>query len=128
MKFLQATLSLGLLSAALGFQARSPLQQASSKTTSSLKVLPVEHLNDVHSVLTDSSAFSFLADAAAAAVAPEVDAVKDPGLWDKYINLFKIALNGIHDVIDGPLNKAGITETWGISIAIFTACKYFKFV
>mmetsp|Transcript_565 Transcript_565/g.961 ORF Transcript_565/g.961 Transcript_565/m.961 type:complete len:449 (+) Transcript_565:201-1547(+) len=127
MKLLNATISLSILSVALGFQARSPLQASPKATTSStLSVLPpVEHLNDVHSVLTDSTAFSFLADAAAAVVAPDGDvaeAIQDKqGWWQSYINLFKIALNGIHDAIDGPLNAAGITQTWGISIALFTA-------
>jgi len=51
----------------------------------------------------------------------EAEIAQDKGLWQSYINLFKIALSFIHDSIDGPLNAAGVTQTWGISIAIFTA-------
>jgi len=118
--------------------------------------LPIEHLNDLHqhsSLLTDSSAFSFLANAAAAVpidqsssdmlqnvmdaavsatpdevtesieniIEAEAEIAQDKGLWYSYINLFKLALNGIHDAIDGPLKSAGFTQTWGISIALFTA-------
>lgn len=136
MKFLNVTLSLSILSVALGFQPRSlPLAQPRS----SLSVLPVEHLGDVHTALSDGGVFSFLADAATTAIPVEsatddsaVAAVKsimetqseiaqDKGLWQSYINLFKIALSGIHDAIDGPLRANGITQTWGISIALFTA-------
>jgi len=124
MKFLQATLSVSsILSITSGFQARSPVQVSQTKTSSTLSVLPVEHLHDVHTALYDSSAFSFLADAAAGAISPveQAEIAQDKGLWESYINLFKIALDGIHDAIDGPLNAVGITQTWGISIAIFTA-------
>lgn len=156
MKFLSATLGLSFLSVALGFQGRSSLV---SQRKTSLSVLPIEHLNDLHqhsSLLTDSSAFSFLANAAAAVpidqsssdmlqnvmdaavsatpdevsetieniIEAEAEIAQDKGLWYSYINLFKLALNGIHDAIDGPLKSAGITQTWGISIALFTASEF----
>jgi len=131
MKFLQATVSVSILSLVSGFQIRSPTQVSQTLTSSRLSVLPVEHLGDVHTALSDPSAFSFLADAAAGAISPveavenimevEAEIAQDKGLWESYINLFKIALSFIHDSIDGPLNAAGVTQTWGISIAIFTA-------
>ena len=57
-----------------------------------------------------------------------VDAVEmadtsDKGWWMSYIDIFKNALETVHDTIDGPLRSAGITQTWGVSIAVFTACK-----
>ena len=58
-------------------------------------------------------------DAAATAAA----ATADEGWWKQYLNLFKTGLIFIHDHIDGPLRERGITQTWGISIALFTACK-----
>lgn len=136
MKVLNAAVSLGLISVALGFQSRSsPLQRKTS-----LSVLPLEHLNDIHhhaSLLTDSSAFAFLADAAAATV-DAIDAIDTSAVsgavveteakvgplksaWFAYIDLFKQALNAIHDTIDEPLNSVGIEQSWGISIALFTA-------
>jgi hypothetical protein len=131
MKFLATTVTFSFLSSSLGFQTR-PLSV--SQRTSPLSVLPIEHLHDVHSVLTDSPAWSLLADAASATLSPDnsplQDAVenaaiaKDQGWWQAYISLFKEALNLIHDTIDGPLKAQGVTNSWGISIAIFTACEF----
>ena len=135
MKFLCLSL---LLPVSLGFQTRSSASQLHQRKTS-LSALPVEHLHDLHqhaSLLSDSSAFSFLADAAAA-IAPdesmsdvienvmeaEAEIAKDQGWWQSYINLFKLALSAIHDTIDEPLSAAGFTQTWGVSIALFTACE-----
>jgi hypothetical protein len=130
MKFFAATVTFSFLSSSLGFQTR-PLSV--SQRTSPLSVLPVpvEHLHDVHSILTDSPAWSLLADAASATLSPDnsplqvdVAIAKDQGWWQAYISLFKEALNLIHDTIDGPLKAQGITHSWGISIAIFTACEF----
>ena len=134
------------------FQTRGPVSARNGATK--LAVLGPEHANDLHSILSDSPAWSLLADAAQAALdAPTggdvgsmadllsqdipavsqedlqiVDAVaeaaKDEGLWKSYLKIFKGALTLIHDTIDGPLRNAGIEQTWGISIAIFTACKF----
>ena len=51
------------------------------------------------------------------------EAVKSDGWWKQYLNLYKSGLLTIHSTIDEPLRNAGVTQTWGISIAIFTACK-----
>ena len=45
----------------------------------------------------------------------------DGGWWEAYINVFEIALTLVHSTIVGPLESVGIDQTWGISIAIFTA-------
>jgi hypothetical protein len=125
MKFFAATVTFSFLSSSLGFQTR-PISVA--QRTSPLSVLPIEHINDVHSVLTTSPAWSILADAASATLSPDnsplQDAVKDEGWWQAYINLFKEALNLIHDTIDEPLKARGISNSWGISIAIFTASEF----
>jgi hypothetical protein len=43
------------------------------------------------------------------------------GWWQSYINIFKTTLSFVHSTIDGPLRAAGIEQTWGISIFLFTA-------
>ena len=50
----------------------------------------------------------------------------DKGWWLTYIDVFKNALETVHNKIDGPLRSVGITQTWGVSIAVFTACKFEK--
>jgi hypothetical protein len=79
------------------------------------------------STLLDPSTFSdasqILADAAAELGDAAVEAEKT-GLWEQYLAIFKGALNLVHSTIDQPLRSVGITQTWGISIAIFTAGKY----
>eukprot|EP00814_Leptocylindrus_danicus_P013994 CAMPEP_0116012252 /NCGR_PEP_ID=MMETSP0321-20121206/5019_1 /TAXON_ID=163516 /ORGANISM="Leptocylindrus danicus var. danicus, Strain B650" /LENGTH=396 /DNA_ID=CAMNT_0003481573 /DNA_START=96 /DNA_END=1286 /DNA_ORIENTATION=- len=57
-----------------------------------------------------------LADAAAEAAQQD-----DGGWWQAYLQLFKGALTSIHDLVDQPLRDNGITQTWGVSIALFTA-------
>jgi hypothetical protein len=59
-----------------------------------------------------------------AAVQSEVDIAADEGWWAAYLSIFRSALLFVHDSVDQPLRNAGMTETWGISIAIFTASKY----
>ena len=58
----------------------------------------------------------WLADAAVAAAEN-----KDVGWWGQYINFFKSALEFVHSTVEGPLKAVGIEQTWGPSIAIFTA-------
>jgi hypothetical protein len=53
-------------------------------------------------------------------------AVKDTvesggGWWDNYLNLYKTCLLFVHDTIDQPLRNNGWDQTWGVSIAVFTA-------
>jgi hypothetical protein len=63
-----------------------------------------------------------LADSAAVVVE---SAGKDLGWWGAYVDLFKNALTLVHDTIEGPLRSIGVEQIWGISIAVFTACKYY---
>ena len=49
----------------------------------------------------------------------------DKGWWMAYIDIFKNALETVHNTIDEPLRNVGVTQTWGVSIAVFTACKLF---
>lgn len=77
------------------------------------------HMTDVlHHLDLDGlqSSVMTLADAA-------VDAAKadDGGWWQQYLELFKGALTSIHTVVDQPLRDVGVTQTWGVSIALFTA-------
>ena len=60
----------------------------------------------------------WLADAAAAAPEP----ANEVGWWGQYINLFKVALEFMHGLIDQPLRSIGIEQTWGPAIALFTMC------
>jgi hypothetical protein len=113
----------------------------SSSTTSTTArhavIIPPEA---VHSLLTDSAhAWSHLLNEAAVAstataaststltlaadVAAEVAKEGGGGWWASYLNIFKSALLLVHSTIDGPLRSVGFTQTWGLSIAIFTACK-----
>lgn len=59
-----------------------------------------------------------LADASAAATEMRPDG--GPGWWQAYLNIFKNTLQFVHQTVDQPLRDAGITQTWGISIALFT--------
>ncbi|KAL9190993.1 hypothetical protein ACHAXT_000699 [Thalassiosira profunda] len=73
-----------------------------------------------HDFLAQSS--TWLADAAAAAAEP-IDPLKtDNEWWEAYIQLYKNGLAFVHDgIVDEPLRKAGFTQTWGVSIFLFTA-------
>ena len=66
-----------------------------------------------HSLQTSSQ---WLADAAAAA-----STENNGGWWSAYLNIFKTALSAVHNTIDGPLRSIGVEQTWGPSIALFTA-------
>ena len=124
--------------ASLAFQ--TPVVTVSSRgvrptaTTTARKALPVEFLHEVQAQLQylpaasttagvhvdsvlDSTSLQWLADAAADA------ATKDDGWWGAYLNIFKTCLLFVHNTIDAPLRSVGVTQTWGVAIAIFTACK-----
>lgn len=67
-----------------------------------------------------ADAQQLLADAAAA-VAPAADAVADveekqPGLFEKFVDVVELALTTLH----GGLKSAGVPGAWGISIILFT--------
>jgi len=67
--------------------------------------------------IADSSALAVDATDAAATAAAE-----DIGWWETYIQLYKNGLAFVHDsIVDEPLRKAGFTQTWGVSIFLFTA-------
>ena len=93
--------------------------------SSSLFALPLQELHDVHLFLTSSSVSSmdgsmmWLSDAADALT---TTASEDVGWWQSYLNFLKSILIGIHDTIDDPLrNNFNFEQTWGVSIALFTA-------
>lgn len=127
----------GLVAASLltttssAFQA--PVVTVSSRgfrPTTVRHALPVEFLQDVQAQLQsfpdataldvdsifDSTSLQLLADAAA-------EASKDDGWWAAYLNIFKTCLLFVHNTIDAPLRSVGVTQTWGVAIALFTACK-----
>mmetsp|Transcript_46738 Transcript_46738/g.113897 ORF Transcript_46738/g.113897 Transcript_46738/m.113897 type:complete len:506 (-) Transcript_46738:98-1615(-) len=114
-----------------------------SRSASRLAVVPppvaeidslVNHLVASTSTVTDldaatsasvfTSSFSqLLADAAAATADAATDAATqtDGGWWKAYLNIFKTAIEAVHNTIDPPLRSVGFTQTWGVSIALFTA-------
>jgi hypothetical protein len=118
------------------------LQRSRSGSSSQLNVVGPEHLTDLHSAFADSHAWTYLADAAQATLNPDAslgdalqnavevteEIAEDGGWWAAYLNIFKTGLLTIHNTIDGPLRSNGITNTWGITIAIFTASKLYSFV
>mmetsp|Transcript_15179 Transcript_15179/g.21482 ORF Transcript_15179/g.21482 Transcript_15179/m.21482 type:complete len:465 (-) Transcript_15179:3031-4425(-) len=95
----------------------------------SLNAVTPDHLDaitnmDMHSMNHIMSTTStWLADAADAVADIAVDAATEEktGWWQSYLNIFKSTIIFIHSGIDGPLRSVGITQTWGVSIAIFTA-------
>jgi hypothetical protein len=111
-----------------------------TKSTTTLNVLPVDaidmlvtttaaaaaahHVNSLF--VTDffqtiSNAAVATADGSVEGVAAAAAASDDGGWWGAYLNLFKSALLLVHDTIDGPLRSVGWTQTWGVSIFLFTA-------
>jgi len=53
-------------------------------------------------------------------------AKQDGGWWASYLSIFESSIRLVHSIITPPLNSLGVTETWGISIAVFTACTLFS--
>lgn len=142
MKVLSASLLL-LANSCDGFQTLSQSSVAVRTSASKLNVVGPEHLQDLalqHSLFLDSHAFTHLAEAASAALdegnnlggafqnvenALEVEEqiAQNQGYWAAYLNIFKSALLLVHNTVDAPLRSIGVDQTWGISIAIFTASK-----
>ena len=91
---------------------KAPLTQVAA-------ILP-EHVDAMSAAVSQFQHFSFIM-LSDAAVADATDAVQESGWWSNYLGLFKSFLSFIHATIDQPLRDQGITQTWGISIAIFTA-------
>lgn len=78
----------------------------------------LQHLPQYQDILSQTS--TWIADAAA--VASDAAAAEDNSWWESYIQLYKNGLAFVHDnIVDEPLRKAGFTQTWGVSIFLFTA-------
>jgi len=119
-------------SSSFGLSTRS---SAYRSTNSQLHVLPPEFHDtaSIQNLFDVLSASTFLADASAAvadataAVVDVADAADvDGGWWQNYLDVFRNGLLFVHDSVDQPLRDKGIEQTWGVSIAIFTACKLIK--
>jgi hypothetical protein len=83
-----------------------------------LNVFPIEMCHasmQLVDLIRDSSSTT-LADVASVS--------SDGGWWNAYLNIFKSGLLFTHDLIDEPLKSSGIQQTWGLSIALFTAGSY----
>lgn len=103
-----------------GFAPVPSLHKAPSVSSSKIGVVAPEHVEFMNAAVQNfhaSSSSNLLADAAAA-VADEPEKI---GWWAQYLNIFKATLVGVHSTVDGPLRSVGVTQTWGVSIAIFTA-------
>jgi hypothetical protein len=120
-----------LLSAAraTAFVPVSPTTKVLASSSSKLQVLPSpaefgdlsSSLQHVAQAFWASSSSTLLSDAAAVTA----DAVeKDPSWWDNYLQIFRNILVFVHTTVDQPLKNAGIENTWGISIALFTCGKH----
>jgi hypothetical protein len=146
-----ATLAILASRRADAFQTRPSISRqrvgGGGAASTKLAVLGPEHVNDLQSLLSaDSShpAWTLLADAAQAtlnapteggmeildtaignAVELTGEIAKDDSWWKSYLKIFEASLLFIHDTIDEPLKSVGIEQTWGISIALFTACKFY---
>ena len=94
--------------------------QAPPRLTVQQHIVAPEHVDFLNVALTNFQHSQLLADASAAVAS---DAPKDEGLWQQYLNIFKSTLVFIHATVDEPLRSQGITQTWGISIALFTISK-----
>ena len=149
MKGFQVAALLGWsLSPIVAFQTRVSLSSSRKPSPRLFAIDPTHFIQHDVSLWTDSSALTYLADAAAgvldpntatgalqdagtavenvmqAAASTEIEIAKDEGWWQAYLNIFKETLNLIHNTIDEPLRNNGVTQTWGISIALFTASEF----
>jgi hypothetical protein len=100
-----------------GRRYRSPILSA---------IPPTESIADLVTTWSTNhpNFFVLLADASSSTTAGgAVTAAEDSGWWASYLNIFKTCLLLVHNTIDQPLRSVGVTQTWGLSIAIFTACK-----
>eukprot|EP00804_Cyclotella_cryptica_P028735 CCRYP_008249-RA/>CCRYP_008249-RA protein AED:0.04 eAED:0.04 QI:150/1/1/1/1/1/3/461/432 len=108
-----------------GFSAprSSPIRTKSTKIS---MVQPVfDDLSQLHQLSSMAEpahqhilaqATTWIADSAADAANP------DDSWWESYIQIYKNGLAFVHDnIVDEPLRKMGFTQTWGVSIFLFTA-------
>mmetsp|Transcript_20056 Transcript_20056/g.43497 ORF Transcript_20056/g.43497 Transcript_20056/m.43497 type:complete len:442 (+) Transcript_20056:157-1482(+) len=132
MKFVTALAWAAALPVGSAF-APSPISGSRSQQTSA-KMMVAPGMEDLHSLHHLSTMImpnqdllaqttTWLADSAAvAADAIDVDATEELSNWEKYIQLYKNGLAYVHDnIVDEPLRKMGFTQTWGVSIFLFTA-------
>lgn len=92
-------------------------------------MIEMDNLQHVSNMIMDhrdviaAQTSNWISEAAAAAAATPVDALStDNSWWEAYIQIYKSGLAFVHDnIVDGPLRKMGITQTWGPSIFLFTA-------
>lgn len=104
------------------FAPSRPALTARRHHNTALSAILPEHMDALSSAMDHIHHFdlaastSWLADSAVADAAKE-----DEGLWKSYLNIFKVTLEFVHRQVDPPLRAMGITQTWGISIALFTA-------
>ena len=78
----------------------------------------VDHYH--HDLLAQTS--TWISDSTLAADVAIDAAADDIGWWETYIQFYKRGLAFVHDnVVDPPLRMAGIEQTWGPSIFLFTA-------
>ena len=89
-----------------------------SASTTSLQAVDID-IDSMQQIITSTS--NIIADAATA-VAAEVQ-VKDAGWWETYLNFYKTSLLFVHSTITSSLST---DQTWGISIATFTAREYYS--
>lgn len=121
-----AAVLLAWLAVAQAFAPMGTLQNqqvGTTTTTTSKFVVAPEHVDYLSAAFDAQSSLvhhhsNLLADAAAAVDEP---VKKDLGLWGQYLNIFKAILINVHSAVDEPLRSVGWTQTWGVSIAIFTA-------
>jgi hypothetical protein len=104
-----------------GFAPLPSLRQnkVSAKTQHGMMVAP-EHVDFMNAAVDHfhASSSNILADAAVAV------ADDKGGWWQQYLSIFKATLMFVHSTVDEPLKSVGITQSWGISIAIFTAGEF----
>jgi len=87
----------------------------------STMIIPDQHvLAQTSTWIADSAAA--VADAIDVTAEDATDAADKIDYWESYIQIYKNGLAFVHDkIVDPPLRKAGITQTWGPSIFLFTA-------
>ena len=103
----------------LSFTASQPNQKLAALPGGGSELLD---LHQSFSYLVDSIASSsnIISDAVEAVALEE----KEVGWWGNYLQLYKGLLETVHSAIDQPLRSVGFTQTWGVSIFLFTAGKY----
>jgi hypothetical protein len=123
--FCRFLIAVCVLPATVAFAPRPLVASKPSRVQKPLSVLP-EHVDALSTAIDQwqhvmASSSSMLADAASVTADAADVASADSGWWQSYLNIFKVTIEFVHSAIDPPLRSAGITQTWGISIAIFTA-------